>query len=87
MNLPEQLASAAGQKEQKLNVQLAAQIAATQDARSVATLCEGLGHKQKAIRHDCIKTLYEIAALEPALITPYVSLFLALLRDKDNRMQ
>ncbi|WP_118972363.1 hypothetical protein [Taibaiella koreensis] len=87
MTILEQLASAAGQRVQDLNIALAQQIAATKDKKAVQELIAGLEHKTKALRHDCIKTIYEVAALQPGLASPYVQVFLALLDSKDNRLQ
>lgn len=83
----DQLASAAGQKEQELNIALAQKIAAGKDKQAVKELIGGLEHKSKATRHDCIKTLYEAATLAPKLISPYAPAFTGLLDAKDNRMQ
>lgn len=83
----ERLASVSGKKEQALNIQLAQEIADGNDRTSVGALIEGLEHKTKAIRHDCIKTLYEIAALNPGLVTPFTDSLLQLLHHNDNRMQ
>ncbi|WP_118951408.1 hypothetical protein [Taibaiella helva] len=86
-NILEQLAAASGQREQDRNIAMAQQIAAAKDKKAVKTLIEGLEHKTKALRHDCIKTLYETAALAPELISPYTQQFLQLLDNKDNRLQ
>ena len=83
----EQLASASGKREQDLNIVLAQQIAADKDKKAVKELVGGLEHKTKAIRYDCIKTLYEIAALTPGLLSSFAGTFTSLLNDKDNRMQ
>ncbi len=83
----EQLASVSGKREQDLNIQLAQKIAADKDKKAVQELVAGLGHKTKAIRHDCIKALYETAALAPGLLKPHADIFISLLEDKDNRMQ
>lgn len=81
------LASVAGKREQDLNIQLAQKIADDDDHSAVQELINGLEHKTKAIRHDCIKALYEIAELNPSLISPSAKDFIQLLNDKDNRMQ
>jgi len=86
-SLLDQLASASGSASQQPNIALAATIARTGDTQAVAVLIGGLDHKQKAIRHDCIKTLYETAALAPALCASHTDRLLALLHDKDNRLQ
>ena len=83
----EQLASASGQKEQDLNIALAQRIVEAKDKSAVKELIAGLEHKTKAIRYDCIKTLYEIAERHPRLISPYAASITALLDAKDNRMQ
>jgi len=50
-------------------------------------LISGLQHKTKAVRHDCIKTLYEIAERQPKLIAAFANTFIELLGSNDNRMQ
>ncbi len=83
----DKLASVSGKREQALNIDLAEKIASSNDAKAVNVLCEGLKHETKAIRHDCIKTLYEIAELNPKLTSSSANTFIALLTDRDNRMQ
>lgn len=82
-----ELASALGQKGQDANVALAQKIAARKDNDAITALVQALLHKTKPVRHDCIKTLYETAAIDPALLVPHAATFLELLTDKDNRMQ
>ena len=82
----EQLASSSGEKSQDLNIMLAQKIAAGKDTKAIQELIAGLQHKTKAIRHDCIKTLYETAAVDAMLLAPHTDTFIALLDDKDNRM-
>lgn len=83
----EQLASVSGKREQELNILLAQKIATGKDKKAVQELIAGLEHKTKAIRHDCIKALYETAELAPSLLKPHADVFIGLLQDKDNRMQ
>lgn len=83
----EQLASASGKREQDLNITLAQKIVDDKDKKAIKELIAGLEHKTKAIRHDCIKTLYEIAEREPKLISLHAATITGLLDDKDNRMQ
>ena len=83
----DQLASASGQAKQDLNIALARKIAEEKNTGLVNELISGLNHKTRSIRHDCIKTLYEIANLQPSLISPHSSVFISLLENKDNRMQ
>lgn len=83
----DQLASASGQAKQDLNIALAQNLVKKKNTDGINELVSGLTHKTKSIRHDCIKTLYEVAALQPELLKPHVAVFISLLDDKDNRMQ
>jgi hypothetical protein len=90
MSILEQLASMQDRQDEILNQELAARICASTQAEdvyeSIQELVDNLKNPQKPIRHDCIKVLYEIGAIKPALIENYVDEFLALLKSKDNRM-
>lgn len=87
MSVIERLASSLGRRDEIPNQELAADIAAANDKNAVKELIANLVVKNKNIRHDCIKALYEIGYLKPALIAEYYPNFLALIDDKDNRMQ
>jgi hypothetical protein len=69
------------------NQDLAKQITAKNDKAGVQELVDHLSHKSKDIQNDCIKVLYEIGVLKPALIASYAKVFLALLVHKNNRLQ
>lgn len=83
----EKLASAAGRRDEALNLQLAQEITAANDKKAVKELVDNLHHKNAAIQSNCIKVLYEIGALKPALIAAYANHFLTLLQSKNNRLQ
>lgn len=87
MDILEKLASASGKREQDLNIALAQEIVQSKDKKAIKGLIAGLENKSKAIRHDCIKVLYEIAAIVPSLLKSQAKYFIALLQHKDNRMQ
>ncbi len=82
----ERLASSLGRRDEAPNIELAQEIAQTKNLAAVKVLVENLRSK-KAIQNDCIKVLYEIGALQPALISPYLSTFIELLDTKNNRLQ
>lgn len=86
MSVIDRLASRLGRGDQEPNIALARDVAATEDAQAVQELVEGLGSKDKSLRGDCIKALYEIGVLKPALIAGYLPAFAALLGGKDNRL-
>ncbi len=87
MSIIEKLASSLGRRDEKPNQELAADIVANKDKNAVKELIENLGAREKNIRHDCIKTLYEIGYLKPELIAEYFPTFFSLIDDRDNRMQ
>lgn len=87
MSILNQLASALNRRDEIPNQVLAQHIAATNDQNAVQELIENLHHKNKAIQSDCIKTLDEIAKLNPKLVAPYIADLLILLNHKNNRLQ
>ena len=86
MNPLDHLATALGRRDEAPNQELAKRLVATKDKKAVKILAENIDHKDKAIRSDVIKTLYEIGEREPALIADYADVFLKLLKDKNNRL-
>jgi len=68
------------------NQELAHELAKSEDRFGIHEIAENLWTKNKNIRSDCLKVLYEIGYLRPDLIADYVEDFLKLLLDRDNRM-
>ncbi len=68
------------------NQQLARELAETENTTGIQEIALNLNHKNKSVASDCLKVLYEIGYLKPALIADYVNDFLALLNSKNNRM-
>lgn len=85
MSVITQLASSLHHRDEAPNEELAKAIAAKNDKKAVQELIENLNNKD--IQNDCIKVLYETGERNPALIAPYAHEFLALLNDKNNRLQ
>jgi len=54
--------------------------------RASATSARNLWNNDRNIQADCIKVLYEVGYIEPALIAPYVDDFLKLIKSKNNRL-
>ncbi|GGC79926.1 hypothetical protein GCM10011508_04150 [Flavobacterium lutivivi] len=81
------LATSLNRRDEIPNQELAKNIAQKNDSDSVAELVSLLKHKDKNIRHDSIKTLYEIGYLKPELIAEHVNAFMEQLDSKNNRMQ
>jgi len=68
------------------NQELAKELAAKADRKGIREIAENLWSKDKNIPNDCIKVLYEIGYLKPALIGDYVSDFIRLLSSRNNRL-
>jgi hypothetical protein len=87
MSVIDGLATSLKRRDEEPNIAVAEKIAKKNDKQGVAELMELLHKKDKNIQHDCIKALYEVGRLKPALIAPYKKEFLALLKSKNNRLQ
>lgn len=87
MSVIKKLASSLDRRDETPNQELAAEIAASNDKKSVQELVDNLNNKSKDIQSDCIKVLYEIGTLKPALIAVHVNIFIELLGNKNNRLQ
>ncbi|MCE1255338.1 MAG: hypothetical protein LWX83_17545 [Anaerolineae bacterium] len=80
------LACALGRRDEVPNQELARQLVETQDQAGIRELIDNLDNKNSEISADCIKVLYEIGYLKPALIAGGTEAFLKLLNSRNNRM-
>jgi hypothetical protein len=87
MSVLDKLASALNRRDEVPNQELAKAIAKSNDKKAVKELIENLSNKSKGIQNDCIKVVYEIGVLNPAMIKDYCNEFVAQLHSKNNRMQ
>jgi hypothetical protein len=87
MNIEDKLASSLGHRDEGPNQKLAKEIASKKDKKAIQELVALLSNKNKDIQNDCIKVLYEIGELQPALISKYAKEFLSLLSNQNNRLQ
>ena len=87
INVLAEIASTLGRRDEVPNQELAKAISQSEDTKAVEELVIALSNKDKAIQNDCIKVLYEIGAIKPEMIAPYMQSFLELLHHKNNRLQ
>ncbi|MTH54738.1 hypothetical protein GKZ89_15145 [Bacillus mangrovi] len=80
------LASQLGRKDEEPNIELAHQLANSEDAEGIKEIIENLSNKEKKIRHDCIKVAYEIGKVRPELTASFAPDFIGLLKSHDNRL-
>ena len=86
MSVLDQLACALGRRDEVPNRELAHRLAGAEDRAGVRELAGNLGNKDRAIRFDCIKVLYEVGYVKPELVAPYALDFLKLLKSRENRL-
>jgi hypothetical protein len=87
MSVIDKLASSLNFRGTEPNITLAKEIAEQDNREAVKELVDNLANKNKNIQSDCIKTLYEIGYIKPGLIAGYAKVFIALLDNKNNRLQ
>lgn len=75
-----------GRRDEVPNQELAKELADNEDTAGIQEIAENLWHKEKNVRSDCLKVLYEIGYLRPDLLAHYVDNFLKLLKEKNNRL-
>jgi hypothetical protein len=82
----DKLSSRLGRRDEVPNQELATQIVASKDGTAVKELVDNLSNKDKKVRSDCVKVLYEIGEKSPELIAPYHEDFGKLLGSSDSRL-
>lgn len=87
MSIIPKLATSLNRRDEAPNQELAADILASEDNAAIDELVAGLDNKNKGIRYDCIKVLYEVGYQKPHLIADDLAKFVSLLESKDNRLQ
>ena len=86
MSTLDKIAFYQNRRDEVPNQLLAKELAGTRNKDGIREIAENLGNKDKNVRSDCLKVLYEIGYLDPGLIAGYGDDFLKLLKSKDNRM-
>jgi hypothetical protein len=86
MSVINKIAYYQNRRDEVPNQELAHQLAETKDKPGIQEIAENLWSKNKNVRSDCLKVLYEIGYIHPDLIADYVDDFLQLLKEKENRM-
>ncbi|MBK8497969.1 MAG: hypothetical protein IPL52_03920 [Flavobacteriales bacterium] len=80
------LATSLGRDDEQPNIALAETIVKKGDGKAVAQLVEVLGGRDRALRSDAIKALYEVGYRRPQMIAAHLAVFVDLLSSRNNRM-
>jgi len=86
MAVLDRIAHFQGRRDEVPNQELARDLAARQDGAGIREIAENLWSKDKNVRADCIKVLYEIGYIDPSLVAGYVEDFIRLLKSSNNRL-
>jgi phage shock protein PspC (stress-responsive transcriptional regulator) len=86
MSTLEKIAFFQNRRDEVPNQLLAKELAESKNVKGIQEIAENLENKNKNVRSDCLKVLYEIGYLDPSMIAGHVDAFLKLLKSKDNRM-
>ena len=86
MTTLQKLAHFQNRRDEIPNQELARELAASKNSPAIREIAENLWSKDRDIQADCIKVLYEIGYLDPALIADYAEDFIKLLKSRNNRL-
>jgi len=86
MSVLQRIAHFQNRRDEVPNQDLACDLVAKKDRRGIKEIAENLWNKDKNIQADCIKVLYEVGYIDPALAAEYAEDFVKLLKSKNNRL-
>lgn len=87
MSVLNKLASSLNRRDEAPNEELAQALAEKKDMLGIREIIDNLHNKNKNIQSDCIKVVYELAEIDPGLVSRYVKDLVSLLIHKNNRLQ
>ena len=82
----ERIAHFKNRRDELPNQELARDLASRHDRDGICEIAENLWNKNKGIQADCLKVLYEVGYIDPALIDDYAEDFVRLLHSRNNRL-
>lgn len=68
------------------NLDLARDLVAREDMAGIREIAENMQNDNKNIHGDCMNVIYEIAIIDPNLVTPYADVFVKFLKSKHHNM-
>jgi hypothetical protein len=86
MSVLDRIAFFQGRRDEVPNQELAAALARKKDSKGIREIAANLWHDNPQVQSDCLKVLYEIGYLDPALIVDWIGDFIKLLDSKNNRL-
>jgi hypothetical protein len=86
MSVLNRLACSQKRRDEVPNQELAAALTKTKDRKGIREVANNLWNDSAQVQSDCLKVLYEIGYLNPALIAAHADDFLDLLASNNNRL-
>jgi hypothetical protein len=86
MSVLNKIAFFQNRRDEVPNQELARALVGKKDRKGIREIAENLWHDNPQVQADCLKVLYKIGCLEPALIANWVGDFIKLLKNKNNRL-
>lgn len=86
MSVLQKIACFQKRRDEVPNQELARELAGTRNLAGIQEIAAHLWDKNPNVQSDCLKVLYEIGFLEPALIAAYAEDFVKLTQHKQNRL-
>ncbi len=86
MSVLHRIAHFRNRRDEVPNQELAKALAQKKDRKGIREIAENLWHENAQVQSDCLKVLYEIGYLNPALVADYAGDFLKLLESRNNRL-
>jgi hypothetical protein len=86
MSVLDRIAFFQGRRDEVPNQELAAALVRKKDSKGIREIAAHLWHDNAQVQSDCLKVLYEIGYLDPALIVDWIGDFIKLLGSKNNRL-
>jgi hypothetical protein len=86
MSALERIAHFQKRRDEVPNQELARDLAKGKDHKGIREIAANLSNTNKDIQADCIKVMYEVGYIDPALIAAYAEDFVKLLKSRNNRL-
>jgi len=86
MSIINRIAHFQNRRDEVPNQELARDLAAQKNTQGIHEIAENLWSKDKNVRADCIKVLYEVGYVDPTLVADYAEDFVRLLKSGNNRL-
>lgn len=86
MSTIEQIAYFQHRRDEAPNQELAKKLAQSRDKAGIREIADHLWDRNANVQSDCVKVLYEIGYIAPELIADYVTDFIKMIQNKNNRL-